>query len=816
MLTLNGPGLLLQAPENSTLSSSNLPPSNIAPPELIGKAEVGTTVSARPGVWAGLPIPQVQTTLLVNGAARRSPCLLDPEDDGKEIVVIDVASNGAGEAMVSSSRVFVRHPVPHALGIPESISIGTNGEAVVVDARAFFVGTSGGQWSAACVAGVDALLLDIDQTGRVTLGSGTLIGSCVISVSYANSGGSISVMFPVFSNDAAPAEDPQYDGSLSDLSIAIGEPIAIEAGLAFTGIDLAFSTTGLPEGVTTDPETGRISGQASQVGSYGVTLIAANPTGSASATFRLEIVQKSLPLPDAPSYDGSLDAQQVNLGNAFELSAGYAFAGESLTFSATGLAQGLSIDAATGKISGTPSTSGEFAIVVTASNEGGRASGTFSLMVPEPSVAAPTYDGSLQSVEATIGVAFDLSAGNSFTGDDLTFSAKELPPGLAISAVTGQITGTPTTEGTFATTVAAKNPAGGTSGSFRIVVAESVPTEVPTLIGTLENRTYAVDSGARYYNISSVTTGTKPITFYMLPKVISVEIMDNGDGTYGRRALTAGYPNPTTTTEWLLDGSSIGRGETGDTIDADGLSGDLTVEVTATNTHGSHNLTSAGVALTAITNPVILGSSSTANGAGSSHNISTPAYSIGDLVLFNVGLDSGASVGGISTITPANGETVVTEQARFGDGGTGQTSNSLHWFIATSSETAGDNIAVTLSASDQLSSVAVVFDAGTFDATTPVADVTTATGNAASATSPATTATQAGGIAMAFIAADAQDITGTPAGWTKLDLADANASTSYTARKDGFTAASEAIAAATFTLEAAEDFAALTCVVKGA
>ena len=490
MLTLNGSGLLQQAVANSATLSGDLPPSNISPPELAGKAEVGATVSARPGVWAGLPAPRVQTTLFVSGAPRRSPCLLGPEDDGKEIIITDTASNDAGEAVVSSLRGFVRRSVPHALGTPEDVSVGANDEAVVVDAGAFFVGTSGGQWSATCAAAADALQVDIDETGRVTLSGGTMTGSVVVSVSYSNSGGSASAKFTVSAVDTGSAAGPKYDGSLGDLSITGQEPVEIEAGLAFSGDDLAFSATGLPEGIAIDPETGRISGLTSRIGSQSVTVAATNSVGSISATFELNVVEQSRPLPDAPSYDGSLEAEQaITLGTSFDLAAGGAFAGDDLRFSANGLALGLDIDTATGRISGIPSNAGEFIIGITALNAGGTVSGTFLLMVTEPVVViAPTYDGSLGTANAVVGAAFELSVRNAFGGDDLTFSATGLAPGLVLDATTGQISGAPSSAGSFSAIVTARNSSGEASGGFQIIIEKlgTITVDAPSYDGGMD------------------------------------------------------------------------------------------------------------------------------------------------------------------------------------------------------------------------------------------------------------------------------------------------------------------------------------------
>ncbi|WP_063771565.1 putative Ig domain-containing protein [Streptacidiphilus albus] len=80
------------------------------------------------------------------------------------------------------------------------------------------------------------------------------------------------------------------------------------------------------------------------------------------------------------------------------------------------------------------------------------------------------------SQSSTVGTAVSLqvTAGDSASGQSLTYSATGLPAGLAINTTSGLITGTPTTVGTSSVTVSAKDTTGATgSASFGWTVSST-------------------------------------------------------------------------------------------------------------------------------------------------------------------------------------------------------------------------------------------------------------------------------------------------------------------------------------------------------
>ena len=137
--------------------------------------------------------------------------------------------------------------------------------------------------------------------------------------------------------------------------------------------------------------------------------------------------------------------------------------GDALTYSASGLPAGLSINASSGFISGTPTTAGASSVTVTVNDGRGGIATTASFgwtvqaaaNIP-PSITTPAAQTS------TVGQAASLAISASDpNGDALTYSASGLPAGLSINASSGLISGTPTTAGASSVTVTVNDGRGG-------------------------------------------------------------------------------------------------------------------------------------------------------------------------------------------------------------------------------------------------------------------------------------------------------------------------------------------------------------------
>jgi hypothetical protein len=155
----------------------------------------------------------------------------------------------------------------------------------------------------------------------------------------------------------------------------------------------------------------------------------------------------------------------VGTAASLQVQASDSASGQTLTYSATGLPAGLSINSSSGLISGTPTTAGTSTVAVTAKDgtgATGSASFTWTVNPAGGNVVTVTNPGS-QSWTVGTAASLQVQASDSASGQTLTYSATGLPAGLSISS-SGLISGTPTTASSGSTTVTAKDTTGA-SGS---------------------------------------------------------------------------------------------------------------------------------------------------------------------------------------------------------------------------------------------------------------------------------------------------------------------------------------------------------------
>lgn len=183
------------------------------------------------------------------------------------------------------------------------------------------------------------------------------------------------------------------------------------------------------------------------------------------------------------------------------------------------LPAGLTLNQSTGVLAGTPTTSGSATFTVTVTDGLGA---TASRSLTQTVIATPafTFDG---VPTGEVGVAYlqsrnpDVNASFTVTGGTAPYVYSRfsgtLPPGLSLNTGTGELTGTPTTAGSYAFQIRVSDQAGATvSRSLRVVIEPAVDaslTPPPGEVNVPYTARVAVAGGIGPFTYA-VTAGTLP------------------------------------------------------------------------------------------------------------------------------------------------------------------------------------------------------------------------------------------------------------------------------------------------------------------
>jgi PKD repeat protein len=195
--------------------------------------------------------------------------------------------------------------------------------------------------------------------------------------------------------------------------------------------------------------------------------------------FTTNMLRQSFDVLGLPSITSATTAPGT-VGTAFTFN--IVATGSPTSYSAAGLPAGLTINTATGVISGTPTATGTLIVTLTATNPTGTSTPSSTLTITVASAAVTPVITSPTTAPGTVGTPippYTIGA----TGVPTSYTATGLPPGLTVNTSTGVISGTPTTPGTYVVTITATNSAGTSTSTITFTVAS--PTVTPVITSPL-------------------------------------------------------------------------------------------------------------------------------------------------------------------------------------------------------------------------------------------------------------------------------------------------------------------------------------------
>ena len=429
-----------------------------------GTLPAGITLNANTGALTGTPT-----------AVGTFPVTLTATGPGGSLgVVLTIVINPAPSAPVVTSPASASG----SAGQPFSYTITTDVAATSYTA-VVLTGT-----------GTEALPGWLSLSSNVLSGTPPAAGSFSLLVSATGSGltgpGKLVVvtinpspLAPVITS--SPFVSNATTGRVGEMTTS-GSPLyLIEATNSPTSFERTAGPTFESFGLQLEAGTGKVFGTPTAAGTFKVWLAASNVAGGRGPSLEVTfVIQPALNVPVITS--NGTAAGQVGQSFSYAISATNA----PTSVSDTGLpANGLTRNG--NLISGIPTTATVTPLVITvsaANADGSSSPKTVSITIaPAPATPVITSAGTASGRVAST-FSYQMTASESPT----SFSAVNLPPGLAVNPTTGAISGTPTQAGTFTATLSAANAAGlGVTSPlvFSIAPAPAAPaiTSAPSASG---------------------------------------------------------------------------------------------------------------------------------------------------------------------------------------------------------------------------------------------------------------------------------------------------------------------------------------------
>jgi hypothetical protein len=501
-VTVVNPGPVTSAPAVFTIGSapaiSSLSPSSVS----AGAPGFNLTVSGSGFVaastvqWAGTPLTTTFVSATQLTAAVPANLLTAPAS-----VNITVVNPGP---VTSAPAVFTVGAGPTITSITPS--------ATTAGAPSFTLTVNGSGFNASSVIRLAGQALSTTFVSANQL-------SAVITPSLIPSAGTVSITVanagPVVSNAVSlliNAQTQIVTASLAPglIGTAYTQALSVAGGTA--PYQFVLASGNFPPGLSLDPNTGAITGTPVEAGSYNFTIQVTDAAGFvATRQFNL-VIARSVSI----STDANLPTGAVGLAYSVQLNATGGVPPYSNWRVTTGsLPPGISLNASTGQLTGTPTTTGSFAFLVEVRDSSGQtATKGFTLVIN----AGVSITSTAQPPTAIVGTPFQFAltaAGGTqpYTWSILTGS---LPPGLTLNPANGTIAGTPTTAGTFGVTIEVKDAPGQTARApftFEVVTGLSItnPAALPTATARVAYTTvFQAAGGTGPYSNWRIVTGSVP------------------------------------------------------------------------------------------------------------------------------------------------------------------------------------------------------------------------------------------------------------------------------------------------------------------
>jgi hypothetical protein len=321
---------------------------------------------------------------------------------------------------------------------------------------------------------------------------------------------------------------------------------AYAGSMAATGGTLPYtwSATGLPAGLSIDPSSGAVTGTPSVQG--GPFNIAVQVVDSTTPTHQSASKQVSITIDPGTLVITTPSLPGGQVGAAYNQTLATTGGTTPFHWSATGLPTGLSINASTGQITGSPTVGGTSSVNLTVTDSGNpvqTATKTLSIVVQNMIITTAALP------QATAGLSYVFQLTASGGAGQLTWSVNVLPRNLVLDPLTGIISGIPNNPSsspiTFTVTDSSIPPQTASKDLLLTVVPVPVVIATATLpVGVLN---------AAYSTPLAATGGTLPYT-WSTTTILPLGLVFSSGGVLSG---TPTVPGTTSVTITVTDGATI-------------------------------------------------------------------------------------------------------------------------------------------------------------------------------------------------------------------------------------------------------------------
>lgn len=249
------------------------------------------------------------------------------------------------------------------------------------------------------------------NTATLLLGGTLTAGNYSVPVSFYNqayAGGSLQTATYILALTVMPVVPVVSLASSATLNVYVGGAVSAQCSVQTNTGTVTWSATNLPTGCALNAASGLISGTPTAAGSFATVVTATNSSGA--GTMEVDFVIQALPLPVISLANGA--GLTTTVGSSISAQFSVPAAAGTVTWAATGLPYGCSMNPSTGLVSGSPMASGTRTATITATNSTGAGSfsAVFVVNASSSGTTAPAFQF-LSDDPTLVGVVIETTTG---------------------------------------------------------------------------------------------------------------------------------------------------------------------------------------------------------------------------------------------------------------------------------------------------------------------------------------------------------------------------------------------------------------------